>query len=49
LPKGRTFAEPIRTEHLFVAHFKPEVQTLKVVATDRFGNRYEQQVAARKV
>jgi hypothetical protein len=48
LPKGRTFAEPIRTDHLFVAHFKPEVQTLKVVATDRFGNRYEQQVAASK-
>lgn len=48
LPKGRTFAEPVRTDHLFMAHFKPAVQTLKVVATDRFGNRYEQTVPAHK-
>ena len=46
LPVKRSFAEPSRTDHLFMAHFSPEVKTIKVVAVDRFGNRYEQQVSA---
>ena len=41
LPKGRTFPEPIKTDHLFVAHFEPSVKVVKVVATDRFGEKYE--------
>ena len=41
LPKGRTFAEPSKTEHLFMAHFTPDIKKVKVVATDRFGNKYE--------
>jgi hypothetical protein len=41
LPKGRKFVEPNSTEHLFMAHFEPTVKTIKVVATDRFGNKYE--------
>jgi hypothetical protein len=43
LPAKRPFAEPSRTDHLFVAHFKPGVKNIKVVATDRFGNKYETQ------
>ena len=46
LPVKRSFAEPSRTDHLFMAHFSPDVKTVKVVAVDRFGNRYEQQVSA---
>ncbi|MFC6997283.1 calcineurin-like phosphoesterase C-terminal domain-containing protein [Rufibacter roseus] len=41
LPTRRPFAEPSRTEHLFTGHVKPEVKQIKVVATDRFGNKYE--------
>ncbi|WP_181308656.1 calcineurin-like phosphoesterase family protein [Rufibacter sp. XAAS-G3-1] len=41
LPARRAFAEPSRTEHLFMAHFGPEVKKIRVVATDRFGNKYE--------
>lgn len=44
LPARRAFAEPSRTQHLFMAHFGPAVQQVKVVATDRFGNSYEQVV-----
>ncbi len=39
--QGRTFAEPKRTNHLFMAHLEPQVKTLKVQATDRFGNKYQ--------
>lgn len=41
LPKGRTFPEPSKTDHLFVAHFEPSVKVVRVVATDRFGEKYE--------
>ncbi|MCX2574506.1 calcineurin-like phosphoesterase family protein [Pedobacter sandarakinus] len=41
LPAGRTFPEPHSTEHLFVAHFAPNVNVVKVVATDRFGEKFE--------
>jgi hypothetical protein len=40
LPMGRTFAEPKMTEHLFIAHFEPSVKKVKVVATDRFGEKF---------
>ncbi|MBF9255449.1 calcineurin-like phosphoesterase C-terminal domain-containing protein [Pontibacter sp. 172403-2] len=43
LPRQRAFAEPNKTDHLFVAHFGPEVKKLKVIATDRFGKQYEEQ------
>lgn len=46
LPVKRSFAEPSRTEHLFMAHFSPDVKNVKVVATDRFGAKYEQEVTA---
>lgn len=46
LPKGRVFAEPKLTEHVFAAHFGPKVKKLKIVATDRFGNQYVKQADA---
>ncbi|MFD1258061.1 calcineurin-like phosphoesterase C-terminal domain-containing protein [Mucilaginibacter terrae] len=46
LPAGRTFPEPRDTDHLFVAHFAPEVKKVKVVATDRFGDKYESEAEA---
>lgn len=42
LPARRPFAEPSRTDHLFVGHFKPGVKKVRIVATDRFGKKYEQ-------
>jgi len=44
LPARRPFVEPTKTDHLFATHFKPEVKIIKVVATDRFGNKYQNQV-----
>jgi len=44
LPVGRTFPEPHKTEHLFIAHFAPSVKKVKVVATDRFGEKFEAQL-----
>ncbi|MCZ4223086.1 calcineurin-like phosphoesterase family protein [Pedobacter rhodius] len=41
LPAGRTFPEPSKTDHLFVAHFEPSVKKVKVIATDRFGEKFE--------
>ena len=41
LPQRRPFAEPNRTDHLFMAHFTPDVKQVKVQVTDRFGNKYE--------
>lgn len=41
LPAGRTFPEPSKTDHLFIAHFEPSVKKVKVIATDRFGEKYE--------
>ncbi len=40
LPKGRTFAEPSRTEHLFMAHCSATVKNVKIIATDRFGEQF---------
>ena len=39
-PGARKFKEPKKMSHLFVAHFKPEIKKVKVVVTDRFGNKY---------
>jgi hypothetical protein len=44
LPLGRTFAEPKKTDHLFVAHFEPAVKKVKVVVTDRFGEQYTAEI-----
>lgn len=41
LPASRPFAEPSRTDHLFMVHCEPSVKTVKVVVTDRFGEKYE--------
>ncbi|HWW41896.1 calcineurin-like phosphoesterase family protein [Pedobacter sp.] len=43
LPVGRTFPEPRKTDHIFVAHFAPGVKKVKVVATDRFGDRFSEE------
>ena len=40
LPSPRSFAEPHRTSHLFMAHFNPFIKKVKVVATDRFGQKF---------
>lgn len=45
-PAGRHFVEPHETGHLFVADFDPSVNKVKVVATDRYGNKYESELAA---
>ncbi|WP_295769888.1 calcineurin-like phosphoesterase family protein [uncultured Mucilaginibacter sp.] len=45
LPAGRTFPEPRETKHLFVAKMK-EGKKIKVVATDRFGDKYEREIEA---
>ncbi|WP_276496616.1 calcineurin-like phosphoesterase family protein [Pontibacter litorisediminis] len=47
LPEKRGFAEPYETDHLFKASLTPDVKTVKVVATDRFGHTYEQAADAR--
>lgn len=41
LPQGRTFAEPKRTDHLFMAHVNPEINNIKIKVTDRFGKVYQ--------
>lgn len=40
LPLGRTFPEPSRTDHLFMVHCEPSVKKVKVVVTDRFGEKF---------
>lgn len=40
MPATRSFAEPKKMDHLFMAHFSPEVKNVKVVVTDRFGEKY---------
>ncbi|MDT3403838.1 calcineurin-like phosphoesterase family protein [Mucilaginibacter terrae] len=45
LPAGRTFPEPRETKHLFVAKMKGG-KKIKVVATDRFGDKYEREMEA---
>ena len=46
LPAGRHFPEPRQTDHLFVAHFEPSVRKIKVVATDRFGEKFTTEIDA---
>lgn len=46
LPNPRPFVEPRDTDHLFVAHFEPGVKQIKVVATDRFGEKFEKEITA---
>lgn len=41
MPKRRSFAEPTRTDHLFVSHFGVAVRSVKIKVTDRFGNKFE--------
>ncbi len=41
LPKPRGFAEPKKTDHLFTANVPSSTKEVKVVATDRFGKKYE--------
>lgn len=41
LPAGRAFPEPKLNEHMFAAHFGPEIRQVRVVVTDRFGEKYE--------
>ncbi len=41
LPASRAFAEPSRTDHLFMVHCEPSVKKIKIKVTDRFGETYE--------
>jgi hypothetical protein len=43
--QGRYFAEPKKTDHIFVAHVGPGVKKIKVVATDRFGEKYQSEMS----
>jgi len=45
LPAKRSFAEPKQTDHLFLAHTGMDVKKVKVVATDRFGNKYQNEIS----
>ena len=40
LPKPRGFAEPKKTTHLFKANIPAATKEIKIVATDRFGQRF---------
>ena len=44
LPKPRAFVEPTSTDHLFMAHFAPGIKRVKVVVTDRFGEKFEKEL-----
>ncbi len=44
LPMGRTFAEPKKNEHIFMAHFEPTIKKVKVIATDRFGEQFSAEI-----
>lgn len=46
MPVTRSFAEPKKMDHLFMAHFSPEIKSIKVIATDRFGEKYTEIVNA---
>ena len=46
LPLGRTFAEPKKTDHLFMAHFDPSVKKVRVEATDRFGRKFTEEITS---
>ena len=41
LPVGRAFAEPKKTDHLFIENLPASYKKIRVRATDRFGNAYE--------
>jgi hypothetical protein len=41
LPAGRPFVEPRKTKHIFKAPIPDGIRSVKLMATDRFGNRYE--------
>lgn len=41
LPKPRGFAEPRKTEHMFTAKLPAGAKEIRVVATDRFGKKFE--------
>ena len=41
LPETRSWVEPKRTDHLFMAHLDPEITSLKIKVTDRFGKIYQ--------
>jgi hypothetical protein len=43
--QGRYFAEPKKTDHLFMAHLSADAKKIKVVATDRFGDKYESELS----
>jgi hypothetical protein len=45
LPVTRSFAEPRKTDHLFVAHLSADTKKIKVVATDRFGEKFESELS----
>lgn len=40
MPATRSFAEPSRTDHLFMTHCSSSVKMVKIVATDRFGEKF---------
>ncbi len=44
LPLGRTFAEPKKTDHLFMTHFDPSIKNVRVEVTDRFGHKYTKEI-----
>lgn len=48
MPAGRHFVEPNGTDHLFVTYFDSSVKKVKVIATDRFGNKYTSEVDAKQ-
>lgn len=41
LPAKRSFAEPKKTDHLFTETLPAVYKKVKIMATDRFGNKYE--------
>jgi len=49
LPATRSFAEPHRTDHLFMAHFNPSVKKIKVTVIDRFGEQFITEVFIAKL
>jgi hypothetical protein len=44
-PEGRHFVEPHETGHLFSATIGRAVQKVKVLATDRLGNQYQNEIS----
>ncbi len=45
LPKKHKWVEPTLTDHLFFAKPSANAKNVKVVATDRFGNKYTQELS----